>query len=306
MMQKLRIAVALFGALVLGSSAAGAQAPPDGVLPLTVVGSPLSPGETFVVSGQGCRGDSAVMVGVLDALEEGLLVSTAVTPVESGSWSAPLTIPAGTGPGVYPVVARCSDYTGYDGEGDVGDAYDGYSGYDGSGTFVYEPGTVTVLPPAAPPTSQGDLTVTPNVIAVGGTATVTGSGWRADEQITLAMYSSPVVLGELRSSADGAIDTEIRVPVGTSLGTHTVCAMNAAAALNPTRNLCAPITVVAASVAPELTPTPVAVAGSTQTGGGESLAFTGLEPWQLLLVGLLLCAVGVELYRRNRRSTSAD
>lgn len=309
MMLRLRIAVALVvGVLVLGTSAAGAQAPPEGVPPLTVTGSPVEPGGTIVVSGEGCRGGSAVMVGVLDALAEGVLVSGAVMPGEEGAWSSTLLIPPNTGPGVYPVTARCTDYSGYDGDGggySGYSGYDGYDGYNGSGSFDYVRGTVTVLPPTAAPSPQGDLTVTPNVIPVGGRATVTGSGWRADEQITLAMYSSPVVLGELRSGPDGSIEAGITVPLGTSLGTHTVCAMNATAALNPVRNLCAPITVVAASAPVEVTPVPVAVAGDTTTRGG-ALAFTGLHPWQLVLVGLILLALGAELYRRTRRTSSAD
>ena len=306
MMQRLRVVAALVvGVLALGSSGAGAQAPSEEVPPLTVTGSPVAPGGTIVVSGQGCTGGSAVMTGVLDSRQEGLIVSAAVTPGDDGSWSTPLAIPSSTGPGTYPVVARCSDYTGYGGDG----GYDGYDGYNGSGTFVYVHGEVTVLPPPAAPSPQGDLTVTPNVIPVGGTATVTGAGWRADEQVTLAMYSSPVVLGTLRSDADGSISTQIRVPVGTTLGTHTICAMNATAALNPVRNLCAPVTVVSVTptqpVNPEVTPVPSVVAGNTQTDGAGSLAFTGLEPWQLVLVGLLLLALGAELYRRTRRTRSA-
>lgn len=308
MMLRLRIAVALIvGVLVLGTSTAGAQAPPEGVPPLTVTGSPVEPGGTIVVSGEGCRGGSAVMIGVLDALAEGVLVSGAVMPGAEGAWSSTLQIPPSTGPGVYPVTARCTDYSGYDGDGAYnGDrGYSGYDGYNGSGSFDYVRGTVTVLPPTAAPSPQGDLKVTPNVIPVGGSATVTGSGWRADEQITLAMYSSPVVLGQLRSGADGSIETTITVPLGTALGTHTVCAMNATAALNPVRNLCAPITVIAAATQVDVTPVPVAVESDTASRGG-ALAFTGLHPWQLVLVGLILLALGAELYRRNRRTSTAD
>lgn len=314
MMLKLRVVVAsVVGAVVVGTSVAGAQAPPEGVPPLTVTGSPVEPGGTIVVSGQGCSGGSAVMIGVLDALAEGVLTSAAVIPGGDGSWSSPLQIPASTGPGVYPVTARCTDYSGYDGDSDGAyNGYDGvdadsdgaYNGYNGSGSFDYVRGSVTVLPPPAAPSPQGALTVTPNVIPVGGSATVTGSGWQADEQITLAMYSTPVVLGALRSGADGSISTTIQVPVGTSLGTHTVCAMNATAALNPVRNLCAPITVVAASSTTDLSPVPVAVANEGASRGG-SLAFTGLHPWQLVLIGLILLALGTELYRRTRRDSSA-
>ena len=310
MKQRLKVVAALFvGVLVLGSSAAGAQAPPGGTPPLTVTGSPVEPGGNIFVSGRGCNGGSAVMVGVLDALSEGLLVSTTAAPGDEGTWSAPLTIPAGTGPGVYPVVARCSDHSGGDDDAYNGDdgynGYNGYNGYGGYGSFDYPQGSVTVLPPASAPNAQGELIVTPNVIPAGGAATVNGAGWNPDEQLTIVMYSSPVVLGTLRSGNDGSMGMQIQIPVDTPLGSHTVCALNATAALNPVRNLCAPITVVAASATPEEKPIPVAVAGNTDTGGG-ALAFTGLEPWQLALVGLVLCGVGVAIYGLTRRSSAAD
>ena len=327
---RLAVVVALAaGVCLLGAPVVGAQAPPPGVPPLAVSGSPVVPGGSIVVSGQGCVGGSVVLIGVLDAIGESALVTAAATPGGDGSWSAPVRIPPSTGPGEYPVTARCTDYGGYGGydgmdedegdgdddgdgggayagidEGDWGEADGAYGGYDGRGSFDYPRGSVWVLPPPAAPSPDGALTVTPNVVPVGGTAVVDGAGWRSGEQITLAMYSTPVVLGELWSSSEGTIRQQIRIPLGTTLGTHTVCAMNATAALNPVRNLCAPITVVAAGGQVSTNPPTVTnrVAGISQSPVGGALAFTGIEPWMLLLAGLALVATGGELYRRYRRS----
>lgn len=181
------------------------------------------------------------------------------------------------------------------GDGDGGDNGGGGT-VSGPGSYEYPVASVIVLPPATVPDADGALTVNPSTIPVGGTARVTGDGWGADEQVTVTMYSTPVVLATAVTDANGAIDTQIRVPAGTTVGEHTVVAMNATSALHPARTLAATIRVTAEKAA-----VPTEVAGNTQTG---SLAFTGSNLAILLLAAAALIAGGTYLStRRNRPST---
>jgi LPXTG-motif cell wall-anchored protein len=295
---------AVVGALVSGG--AGAQ---SGSRALTVVGSPVAPGGTVTVSGTGCSADAVVIVGVLDAGNASELTSGSTTGGGSSGWSVTLRINEAARPGTYPVVASCSGYSGYDGyegvpieAGSVG-AADGYDGYDGGTGFDYDRSSLTVLPPATPPAADGPLSVEPSVVARGQQATVSGAGFGPGEQVTVILYSSPVVLATATTGADGSLSTVVTIPADTTLGTHEVVAMNATWADRTPRTLRATIQVT--DGAPVVTATPVTAqvlsSSATPSTGSGSLPRTGLDPWPLILAGLAMVAVGSVLLARFRR-----
>lgn len=323
----------LAATLLSGASPASAQAT---ITRLEVTGAPVRAGGSFTVSAGGCHGDgNSVLVGLLDADEEGLLASTAVHPRAEGGWTASLTVPDGTRPGRYPLTARCvvaSGYGGYDGYdgggyhgGDGGTGYngeqcDGYDGYDGvrtcvgGGSYDYPSTWVVVLPPATPPAADGPLAVRPDVAARGATVRVTGTGWDAGEQVTVVMYSSPVVLATLVTDASGSIDTPIVVPPDAAFATHDVVAMNASSAVRRPLTLRGSLTVVAprtdrnpppvtdTSVVPVSQPptaVPTQVSSGSQAPSG--LSFTGTDVALLVVIGAAAVVVGWLLRRGFRR-----
>lgn len=292
------------GALL--SSGAGAQTSSRA---LTVAGSPVAPGGTVTVAGSGCSVDAVVIVGVLDAGNTSELASASTAGGGTGGWSVDLRINESTRPGTYPVVARCSSYSGYGGyegvpieAGSVG-AADGYDGYDGGTGFDYDRSSLTVLPPAAPPAGDGPLSVEPSVVVRGQQASVAGGGFGPGEQVTVILYSSPVVLASATTGADGSLSTVVTIPVETALGAHEVVAMNATSAVRPARTLRASIQV--ADGGPAVTVTPVTAqvisASATPSTGSGALPRTGLDPWPLILAGLAMVVAGSVLLARFRR-----
>jgi LPXTG-motif cell wall-anchored protein len=296
-------------AIVMGALVSGGVGAQIGSRALTVVGSPVAPGGTVTVSGAGCAQDAVVIVGVLDAGSTSELASASATGGGSGGWSVTLRINESTRPGVYPVVARCSSYSGYDGyEGvpiDAGsvDAADGYDGYDGGTGFDYDRGSLTVLPPAAPPAGDGPLSVEPSVVARGAQAAVSGAGFGPGEQVTVILYSSPVVLASATTGADGSLSTVVTIPADTALGAHEVVAMNATSAVRPARTLRASIEVTEGGPAVTVTPVTAQVisASATRPSSSGALPRTGLDPWPLILAGLAMVVAGSVLLARFRR-----
>lgn len=329
MRKLLGMVVVAVATTMLGSVApVGAQAV---VSHLSITGSPLRAGESFQVAGDSCIGGTTVLIGMLDAESESALASAAVAPDEGGAWSATLTVPATTRPGTYPVTARCADYSGYDGYNgdgdDGGDGYNGdgpYNGYNGyNGTSVdaegagvtYVTGQVVVLPPLTPPAADGALTVTPNVVERGRSVVISGRGWGAGEQVTVTLYSTPVVLASVRADAAGAITLETTIAADTPLGAHTVVAMNATSALHPALTLSAPLTVIERGTSTSTSTTVVQPGPTASTPGPQpqvlgtsverpsSLPFTGSSAAGLAFLGALLVATGA-LARRRARSAA--
>ncbi|MEV8268547.1 hypothetical protein [Microbacterium sp. NPDC076911] len=67
--------------------------------------------------------------------------------------------------------------------------------------------------------APGTLTVSPASAAPGDTVTVTGSGFRTGESVSLTMYSDPVDLGSVVSN-DGSVSFTAVVPADAELGEH--------------------------------------------------------------------------------------
>lgn len=308
-MRAFRVGMAAAAVAAIGFSGSSVVAA-DSPAAVAVTGSPVRPGGAVTVSGEGCTGpDSIVLVGVLDSDSESDLAVNAVSPAANGSWSASLSIGSQVAPGTYPVAAKCTNYDGYSGGYD---GYEGYEGYDGSGGFDYARGAVVVLPPLDEPESDGDLTVTPNTIAVGETAVVEAIGFDGGEQVTVVLYSEPVVLASGRADSAGEFTATIRIPLGTVLGAHTVYAMNAESALHESLVLSGAITVVAdttnvTTTSPStVVPTTVdnAVQDATDVQNSGSLAVTGFTVLPFATLAVALIVLGFVLRRRARNHTS--
>lgn len=98
------VAAATVTGLALTATSAGAQEPPITVSPLEA-----APGESFSVSGPPC--DALLEPTSIAVNLEGTRASTS-TSDEDQPWSVTLTVPEGTPPGEYVVIAQCFDATG--------------------------------------------------------------------------------------------------------------------------------------------------------------------------------------------------
>lgn len=81
--------------------------------------------------------------------------------------------------------------------------------------------TSTVPAPGAPVASFADGSAAMQVVA-GGTVEVTSSGWQADSEVTVTMYSDPVQLGSVVTSTAGSFQSRFSVPSTTPAGAHTL------------------------------------------------------------------------------------
>jgi alpha-tubulin suppressor-like RCC1 family protein len=121
------------------------------------------------------------------------------------------------------------------------------------------------------------------------TTRLTGTGFAANIEVTVGIYSTPQLLTTTVSDSTGAIDVEVTIPAGYT-GAHTLVAIG----LSPDhtlRTLTLPITIAAAP----------ASTGPTSSAGG--LAVTGSAITALIALGVGLLAVGtaaVIVVRRRR------
>ncbi|MEU4240738.1 hypothetical protein [Actinoplanes sp. NPDC026619] len=60
--------------------------------------------------------------------------------------------------------------------------------------------------------------------APGSSLTMSGSGYAPFSEVTLAVYSTPRVLGKVTADSEGAFETSIAVPDDLTLGTHSFVA----------------------------------------------------------------------------------
>ncbi len=238
------------------------------------------------------------MVAVLDASGTSEIASAVTSGLGPDEWSLDLSIPSGTRPGIYPVTARCT--SGYNGYGGYNGA-SGYNGYNGGG-FDYTKGSLLVLAPLTPPKANGPLGLSPNVARPGDSFVASGSGFAANEQVRIFIYSTPVDItpGEgITTAADGTFSVELVVPAGTEIREHDVVAFNAQSAVNPPRVLSSKLTVVNSTVL-GVTSTKAQAAPVAKTA--SSLPMTGSNPLFLVLAGAALVGLGgVVLFGRRRR-----
>jgi LPXTG-motif cell wall-anchored protein len=114
---------------------------------------------------------------------------------------------------------------------------------------------------------------------------MTGSGFRANEDLEVTLHSDPIILGYPTAAADGSFAFTVRIPAGVPAGEHTVIV----------RGLESGVTAEAAiTVLPVGSPsTGVSDLASTGVTVGTTLAVAG----GALFIGLLALA-----FTRRRRA----
>jgi LPXTG-motif cell wall-anchored protein len=124
-------------------------------------------------------------------------------------------------------------------------------------------------------------------VAAGQPTVVSGQGFAGGSQLTITMFSSPVVLGTTTADASGSYQATVTIPAATIPGSHT-------------------LTVAPASGAPQVaTLITVTAAGTTTattaTTIGGVLSFTGSDTQGKGLVAAILLILGFLLVFLNRR-----
>ncbi|MET0422451.1 MAG: fibronectin type III domain-containing protein, partial [Actinoplanes sp.] len=121
----------------------------------------------------------------------------------------------------------------------------------------------------------------------GGTMTISGDGYAPFSTVTLAVYSTPTVLGTATADGDGKFTATITVPPGLSMGKHSFVAAGVDENGNP-RALRLDLT--------------VAPAGEDGDGDGGSLPVTGSPVLWMLVAGFASILTGVALRRIRREA----
>lgn len=91
--------------------------------------------------------------------------------------------------------------------------------------------TGTTLPPVTTPTTPPTPTYTPmplglsaGAVSAGGSITISGAGFKPNEQIEIVLHSDPILLGTVRADALGAFTFTTTIPAGAPTGEHTIIA----------------------------------------------------------------------------------
>ncbi|SER02168.1 hypothetical protein [Actinokineospora terrae] len=85
------------------------------------------------------------------------------------------------------------------------------------------PSTNAVPGTAAPlPARSATLSAAAGVVAAGATVAVTGSGFAADEQVTVVLRSDPLFLAPAKADAAGAVSYQAAIPADVPAGAHTL------------------------------------------------------------------------------------
>lgn len=133
------------------------------------------------------------------------------------------------------------------------------------------------------------LSVSTTTPPVGGTITISGTGWGANDTVNITLHTATYPLASPTADASGAFTTTVTLPAGVS-GRHTIVAVD------PTTGQTASvaITIGAPSAAPGAAP------------GGGGLSNTGVAVISIGALGVvLLVGGGLMLLAGRRRRVSA-
>lgn len=127
------------------------------------------------------------------------------------------------------------------------------------------------------PTTGPSITVSPTVVAPGGTVTITCTGFDPGETVIIVLHTDPVTLGTATADPSGDVHTTVTIPTNTTPGQHTITVTGETSGLT----LSATITVegaVTAAAAPSssLPFTGANVAATTGVGAGAVAIGGGL------------------------------
>ncbi|NUL48331.1 choice-of-anchor G family protein [Cellulosimicrobium funkei] len=169
---------------------------------LSVSPGTVAPGEDVTVDGSGYPENAEVDVQLLDPAGEPVPgTETTVTTDENGDFTTTITVPEGTEPGDYDVVAEAGDVTE----------------------------TAPLEVQDAAEAGPADLSVSPGTVAPGEDVTVDGSGYpeNAEVDVQLLDPAGEVVPGTettVTTDENGDFTTTITVPEGTEPGDYDVVA----------------------------------------------------------------------------------
>jgi hypothetical protein len=136
--------------------------------------------------------------------------------------------------------------------------------------------------PVYPPSNTCGLQLSASAVRADQTFTVTGSQGGANVPVTITFESEPVVIANVTTNAQGAFHVEATVPPGAEPGVHTIRAVG--------QTSCAAEVVLVGSAGQ-----------SPSRGGGSDLAFTGANPFVLVLIALVVLTIGFVLVAGERR-----
>ncbi|MDQ6837264.1 MAG: hypothetical protein M3137_02690, partial [Actinomycetota bacterium] len=150
---------------------------------------------------------------------------------------------------------------------------------------------VKPAPTVGPPTAQAN----PSAVQAGDDTSVTGAGFSPGDSLGLTLCSSPVNLGTVTADPAGNIVTTVRIPAGTTVGTHAILVTNA----DRSRIAIASLTVIAPSSSAPGTGTGTGTGGTSSNGGGP-LARTGADVAWMAGFAVLALLLGLFLVRAAR------
>ncbi|MFB6612034.1 GH92 family glycosyl hydrolase [Agromyces sp. NPDC056379] len=237
--------------------------PEDGVLA----------GEDVAVEGDGFAPGESVTI----ALQTPTAVERTVDADGDGRVSETLTVPEGTEPGLYAIVAT------------------------GAESAMPATDTVQVLPPVIEPVYTPVLHSNATTGRPGDMVTLTGEGFAPGETVTVEIHSDPITVGTVEVDRLGALQFEFAVPDGLPVGEHRIVVTGETSA-------------VPAEFAFEVLPPSVPGDGSSGVGGPTdpsviaSLSNTGVNGGAMAiaaLIAVLSAAAGVVLVLRRRRRSQA-
>ena len=224
---------------------------------------------------------------------------------DGGPWSIPITIPADAAVGSdVTVYAQCigsqppPDGVGAAAPGDVV-----LNTYNPIAFLVTAPATTTTSSTSTTSTTSTSTTSTtavvttttttkPGMTAVpdfmypGQSCLITAQGFKPNSDVTITVFSDPLVIGTFAADANGSISKTWTVPSGFAAGAHTVVLTGQSIA--GAVELSAPIT-VGSVVQNTTTAAPTTVAVVTTSG---SLPTTGSGLTQPLVVGATVLVLG--------------
>ncbi|MFT4307615.1 MAG: lamin tail domain-containing protein [Microbacterium sp.] len=137
------------------------------------------------------------------------------------------------------------------------------------------------------------LTATATTVSPGDQITVTASGLTSGEEYTLTLHSDPVLFGSGVAGSDGTLTLTGLIPIGTSVGAHTI-----------TIALTSDPSMTFATLALEVVATATATTADTTdaVAAADSLASTGGADWRPWSVGAgVLVLLGAGLVLAGRR-----
>lgn len=242
-----------------------------------------------------------------------------------GSWSIPITIPADA-VGSVTLYAQCIGTPNNNNSG-PGTVPEGESAAAAPGDVVLSTYTPIVFTVVAPPTTTTTTTSTTSTSTTSTTAVVTTTtttpaamtaepsfmypgescliqahGFAPNSDVTITVYSDPLVIGTFAADANGSISQTWTVPSGFAAGAHTVVLSGRSIA--GAVELSAPITVGSLVQAVPTTAAPSTTAAVVTTSG--NLPTTGSGLTQPLVVGAAVLVLGggaaVAVSRQRARS----